>query len=126
MRGMRLLVPVLLLVLSARANANAQVITGTIQGTISDRSGAILPGVSVTVKNVDTNRTRTTLTNETGTYIVPLLPVGGITPERMAGYVAAGASGFGIGSALYKPGVTAKEIAGRAASFTEAWRTIPA
>jgi 2-dehydro-3-deoxyphosphogalactonate aldolase len=55
---------------------------------------------------------------------VPLLPVGGITPERMAEYVAAGAGGFGIGSALYKPGVSSAEIAARAGSFTQAWRAI--
>jgi 2-dehydro-3-deoxyphosphogalactonate aldolase len=55
---------------------------------------------------------------------VPLLPVGGVTPERMAEYVAAGAAGFGIGSALYKPGVAAAEIAARAAGFTQAWRVI--
>src|SRR6185503_847563 len=35
---------------------------------------------------------------------VPVLPVGGIVPESMAGYVTAGAAGFGLGSALYKPG----------------------
>lgn len=55
---------------------------------------------------------------------VPLLPVGGITPESMAGYVSAGAAGFGIGSALYKPGVTAEEIGRRAESFVKAWLAI--
>jgi 2-dehydro-3-deoxyphosphogalactonate aldolase len=35
---------------------------------------------------------------------VPLLPVGGITPDNMGGYLNAGANGFGLGSALYKPG----------------------
>ncbi len=55
---------------------------------------------------------------------IPLLPVGGVTPERMAEYVAAGAAGFGIGSALYRPGVKASEIAVRAAGFTKAWRAI--
>jgi 2-dehydro-3-deoxyphosphogalactonate aldolase len=55
---------------------------------------------------------------------VPLLPVGGITPENMAAYIAAGAAGFGMGSALYKPGITAGEIAGRAVAFTKAWRAI--
>lgn len=55
---------------------------------------------------------------------VPLLPVGGITPERMAEYVAAGAAGFGIGSALYAPGVAPEEIRKRAHHFTEAWRSI--
>src|ERR1051326_6612941 len=56
--------------------ASAQNITGTIQGIITDPSGAILPGVSITVHNLGTNQTRNVLTNETGTYIVPLLPVG--------------------------------------------------
>ncbi len=53
---------------------------------------------------------------------VLLLPVGGITPERIAEYVAAGAAGFGIGSALYKPGVTADETGRRATIFAKAWR----
>jgi 2-dehydro-3-deoxyphosphogalactonate aldolase len=51
-----------------------------------------------------------------------LLPVGGITPENMGGYLAAGASGFGIGSALYKPGVTAAQVRDRALSFISAFR----
>lgn len=55
---------------------------------------------------------------------VPLLPVGGIAPETMAAYVAAGAAGFGIGSALYKPGIGVAEISGRAAAFVQAWRAI--
>lgn len=48
---------------------------------------------------------------------VPLLVVGGITPEAMAPYVAAGASGFGLGGALYAPGVSAAEIHRRAKGF---------
>lgn len=47
--------------------------------------------------------------------------VGGITPETMAPYCAAGVNGFGLGSALYKPGYTVKEIAGRAGAFMDAW-----
>ena len=50
------------------------------------------------------------------------LPVGGITPEVMASYVAAGAAGFGLGSALYKPGFTADEVGARATAFVQAWR----
>jgi len=49
--------------------------------------------------------------------------VGGITPESIAGYVAAGAAGFGIGSALYKSGVTPVEIRSRAMAFVTAWRS---
>lgn len=50
-----------------------------------------------------------------------LLPVGGITPDNMAAYRAAGANGFGLGSALYKPGQAAAEVAAQARSFIAAW-----
>jgi len=50
-----------------------------------------------------------------------LLPVGGITPETMARYLAAGANGFGLGSALYKPGTTPDQVAMRARRFAEAY-----
>lgn len=53
-----------------------------------------------------------------------LLPVGGITPGNMAPYRKAGAAGFGIGSALYSPGLDAKETARRARAFVDAWNTI--
>lgn len=52
-----------------------------------------------------------------------LLPVGGITPERMAVYRQAGAAGFGIGSALYAPGTDAAEVGRRARAFIDAWNT---
>lgn len=55
-----------------------------------------------------------------------LLPVGGITPERMAPYVAAGADGFGLGSALYQRGRTPVETAARAAAFAAACRDLRA
>jgi 2-dehydro-3-deoxyphosphogalactonate aldolase len=51
-----------------------------------------------------------------------LLPVGGITPSGMAAYRAAGASGFGLGSALYKPGMDAAAVATNACAFIAAWR----
>jgi 2-dehydro-3-deoxyphosphogalactonate aldolase len=49
-----------------------------------------------------------------------VLPVGGITPDNMAPYFAAGANGFGIGSALYKPGTTAPEVHVNAIKFIAA------
>ena len=48
---------------------------------------------------------------------VVLLPVGGITPDNMGPYFAAGASGFGIGSALYKPGMTPADVTASAIKF---------
>ncbi|PAU61007.1 2-dehydro-3-deoxy-6-phosphogalactonate aldolase [Pseudomonas indica] len=53
-----------------------------------------------------------------------LLPVGGITLESLAGYRRAGAAGFGLGSALYAPGMDADEVARRAQSFVQA-ATVP-
>jgi 2-dehydro-3-deoxyphosphogalactonate aldolase len=52
---------------------------------------------------------------------VALLPVGGITPRNMADYRAAGASGFGIGSALFKPGMSAAAVGASAREFAAAW-----
>jgi 2-dehydro-3-deoxyphosphogalactonate aldolase len=51
----------------------------------------------------------------------PILPVGGITPDNMAPYVKAGAAGFGLGSALYKPGDDAMATRAKAAAFRAAW-----
>ena len=48
---------------------------------------------------------------------VPILPVGGITPEKMNDYLKAGAIGFGLGSALYKPGMTLRDIRKNAEAF---------
>lgn len=56
----------------------------------------------------------------------PMLPVGGITPESMGAYRAAGAAGCGIGSALYKPGMTVAEVAAQARRFATAWQSLPA
>ncbi len=52
---------------------------------------------------------------------VLLFPVGGITPTSMAAYRAAGAGGFGIGSALYKPDMDAQGVAASARAFVDAW-----
>jgi 2-dehydro-3-deoxyphosphogalactonate aldolase len=49
-----------------------------------------------------------------------LLPVGGITPGNMAIYRAAGADGFGIGSALYRPGAAAGEVKQKGLDFMAA------
>lgn len=49
-----------------------------------------------------------------------LFPVGGITHENMSAYFTAGANGFGIGSALYKPGMPALEVAENAMNFMAA------
>src|SRR4051812_15799675 len=60
----------------AHPSAQSQAINGTIEGTITDQSGGTLPGVSVTVTNVDTGDTRVVVSNEAGVYRAPLLPLG--------------------------------------------------
>jgi 2-dehydro-3-deoxyphosphogalactonate aldolase len=49
-----------------------------------------------------------------------LLPVGGITPVRMGEYLSAGASGFGLGSALFVPSATPAAVRERAGAFVAA------
>lgn len=57
---------------------------------------------------------------------VPVLPVGGIVPDTMAAYVAVGATGFGLGSALYRPGDDAAAVGAKARVFQAAWGKIAA
>lgn len=56
---------------------------------------------------------------------IGLWPVGGITPPRMADYWQAGASGFGLGSALFTPGLSLNEVAANAESFARAVAALP-
>lgn len=51
---------------------------------------------------------------------VPLLVVGGVTPQSMAAWSAAGANGFGLGGGLYRPGDSAEETHRRAREYVEA------
>jgi len=55
---------------------------------------------------------------------VRLLPVGGITPGTMKPFLEAGVAGFGLGSALYTPGMPLEQIAEHADQFVAAWRTL--
>jgi len=52
------------------------------------------------------------------------LPVGGITPDSMASYVAAGAAGFGLGGALYRRGDEPSRVAANARDFVAAWKRL--
>ena len=72
---MRRLLIVLLLGAASSATLMAQA-TGSIVGTVTDESGAVLPGVTIEVTNVGTGQTRNALTREDGYYSVPLLRPG--------------------------------------------------
>lgn len=53
-------------------------------------------------------------------------PVGGITPDSMAAWVKAGATGFGIGSQLYAPGTSTADVLERGRAFVAAWQVVAA
>jgi len=73
-----LTIPILLLSLFASL-LGAQEFRATISGTVTDQQSAIVPGAAVEVKNLDTNATVTTITNDSGNYVVPFLPTGQYT-----------------------------------------------
>lgn len=55
----------------------AQTFSGAgITGVVRDKSGAVMPGVTVTARNTGTNLVRSALTNESGVYAIPSLPIG--------------------------------------------------
>src|SRR5262245_54995710 len=68
------------LTLSA-AMASAQVPTGTISGRVTDSSGGVLPGVTVTASSPNLQGPREAVTSASGDYALPLLPPGAYTLE---------------------------------------------
>jgi hypothetical protein len=79
MRARTILIFTLLVGLLATASLSAQTFRGTILGTVTDPSGAVLPGAKVTVKNTGTGLERTTETSADGSYSLPELPIGTYT-----------------------------------------------
>jgi hypothetical protein len=70
---------ILLFVLLAAVTLSAQTFRGTILGTVTDASGAVVAGAKVTVKNVGTGLERTTDTSADGSYALPELQIGTYT-----------------------------------------------
>src|SRR5438552_18295706 len=65
----------------------AQRITASIRGTVTDSTGAVVPGATVTVKNENTGFSRSTITNGSGSYSFGELPTGPYTVEvSLAGF----------------------------------------
>src|SRR6516225_7001259 len=75
-RIVTLLILAMTLVLLVCLMAAAQGATAQIIGTVKDQSGAVLPGAEVTATQTDTGATRMTVSDETGSYSLPNLPVG--------------------------------------------------
>src|SRR6478609_1429447 len=66
----------LCLAIGTTAFAQSTANNGTIEGTVKDDQGALLPGVTITVTNVDNNDQRVVVTNDAGLYRAPLLTLG--------------------------------------------------
>ena len=67
---------ILTLLIASNAGAQTQITTGTIQGTVVDANGAVVPGANVEIKNLGTNFSRTLTTDEDGRFVAPLLQPG--------------------------------------------------
>src|SRR5205809_6647164 len=66
----------MVLLLSGNGLVFGQEFSATMSGVVHDASGGLVPGVSVTAKHTESGLTRTAITNETGSYRLPSLPVG--------------------------------------------------
>src|SRR5581483_6639592 len=91
-------IALLLSVLLAMCQLNAQVnATGTVVGTVTDKSGAIVPGADVKITSKDSGLTREVKTNESGQYRFDLLPTGHYEVRvTMAGFASAAFENVGV------------------------------
>jgi hypothetical protein len=76
MRKFALCIVAAIAVLAVALPASAQLVNGTIRGTVTDPTGSVVVGAQVVVKNEGTGLTRTLTTNSAGEYVAPELPVG--------------------------------------------------
>ena len=65
-----------LVIATALSTAHGQTTTAKVSGTVTDSSGARIPGASVTATNIDTGLSRKTTSNDSGTYVIDILPPG--------------------------------------------------
>ncbi len=86
-----------LVFLAAAVSLSAQTFRGTILGTVTDTTGAVIPGAKVSVKSLDTGVVRETETDEGGYYVAPELPIGSysVTVEK-TGFRRAVTSGIRV------------------------------
>src|SRR5204862_3638983 len=75
MKRIHIIFSTVLIILFSAVSIWAQA-TAQISGTVKDQTGAVLPGVEITATQTDTGIARTTVTNETGSYVLPILALG--------------------------------------------------
>ena len=88
-----------LIVLGAwRVPVTAQTVTGTIHGTVTDTSGAVLPGTTVSITHMDTGAERSIITNEAGFFNAPYVQIGRYTvTASLAGFGTVAREGIQVG-----------------------------
>ena len=112
-------------------NANPEVIRATVQAALVSAPGYFTPSEAFAALEAGAHALKLFPAEAAPPAVVkaqravlpravPLIVVGGISPDRIAAYRAAGADGFGLGSALYAPGRSAAEVGERAAAFVAA------
>src|SRR5215471_14297980 len=62
--------------LTIPGSATGQTVTGTLQGTVTDTSGGVLPGAGILIRNTETGLERRLTTNQRGLYTATFLPIG--------------------------------------------------
>src|SRR5262245_15194926 len=89
-----------LIVVFSTAAAFAQSDRGVLTGTVSDSSGAVIPGATVTATNQATNVASNTITTEGGLYAIPALPAGTYKVRvELAGFKSWEQSGVAVSAA---------------------------
>ncbi len=108
----------IVLMMLAPAPGWAQTFRGTIQGTVTDSTGAALVGATVTIHNVDTGIDRITISGTDGSYLIPELPIGNYNVVvEMSGFQKVATNGVTVDigavrrvDATMKPGQVNQEI----------------
>lgn len=70
------IIGLVMLIFNLALLADAQTVSGTLRGTVSDANGAVVPNASVTVRNKETGLERTVRSSDAGLYNIPFLPIG--------------------------------------------------
>src|SRR5205809_3142039 len=73
---MRPTIAALLMLATFAPASSAQTSLATLRGKVTDQQGGVLPGATVTTRQIETNSTRSGVTNESGQFYVPSLPAG--------------------------------------------------